>query len=110
MANKDILTDKQYKNYDYISRYANVPYYFNTLDKKYIYGTAYQLSDDNSYVLHKVLEGETFDSLSLTYYNSPLYYWVIMDFNQLQDPFQELNEGQELKIPTLANIAFNVSR
>ena len=28
----DILKDKSYKNYDYISRYTNVPYYFNTLD------------------------------------------------------------------------------
>ena len=31
----EILTEKSYKSYDYISRYENVPYYYNNLDKKY---------------------------------------------------------------------------
>lgn len=106
---QEILTDKNYKNYDYISRYNNVPYYYNTLDEKYIYSTAYQMSADNTYLIHKVKRGDTFDSLSLTYYNSPLYFWVIMDFNQIQDPFYDLEVNTELKIPTLSNIAFKVN-
>lgn len=104
----DVLTNKNYKTYNYISRYNNVPYYFNTLDQKYVYGTAYQLSQDNAYLLHKVKKNDSFDSLSLTYYNSPLYFWVIMDFNQIQDPFDFPEVGSELKIPTLSSIAFKV--
>ena len=106
----EVLKDKNYISYDYISRYANVPYYFNSLDEKYMYGTGYQLSKDNTYILHTVKRNESFDSLSLTYYNSPLYFWVIMDFNGLQDPFQTLKEGTQLKIPTLSSIAFEVDK
>ena len=107
---KEILTNKTYKDYSYISRYANIPVYYNNLDNKYMYGTAYQLSDDNNYLLHKVRKNETFDSISLTYYNTPLYYWVIMDFNKFQDPFVNLEEGQELLIPTLSSIKFEVDK
>ena len=107
--NQEILTDKNYKDYDYISRYVNIPYYYNTLDRKYMYGTAYQLSSDNAYLTHIVTKGDTFDSLALTYYNSPLYFWVIMDFNQMQDPFEEPTVGSELKNTTLTNIAFKVN-
>ena len=106
----EILTEKSYKNYDHISRYSTAPYYFHTLDKKYISGTTHQLSQDNSYLIHKVKGRDTFDSLSLKYYNSPLYFWVIMDFNHFQDPFETLEEGTELKIPTLASIKFEVNK
>lgn len=106
----EILKDKSYKSYDYISRYVNVPTYFHTLDSKFIHGTSYHIKKDISYLAHKVRRGETFDSLSLAYYNSPLYYWVILDFNDIQDPFIELEEGSELRIPTLSAIAFEVNK
>lgn len=106
----EILKNKNYKSYDYISRYANVPEYYHSLDKKYLCGTAYQLSKDTSYLIHKVIKNDTLDSLSLTYYNSPLYFWVIMDFNNLQDPFLDLVEGSELRIPTLSAISFEVNK
>ena len=106
----EILTEKSYKTYNYISRYENVPYYFNTLDKKYFYGTSYPVKKDASFLTHKVQRNETFDSISLTYYNTPLYYWVIMDYNTIQDPFYELEEGMELVIPTLSAISFEVNK
>lgn len=34
----DKLTNKQFATYDYTSRYAGVPYYFNTDDNREIYG------------------------------------------------------------------------
>ena len=34
----DDLTNKRYAQFDYTSRYASVPYYYNTRDKKEIYG------------------------------------------------------------------------
>lgn len=99
-------TNKSTKSYNYICRYQSFPYYFNNEDEKYIYGTTSQLDKDVSYVAHTVKKGDTFDSLSLYYYNSPLYFWVIMDFNSIQDPFQELKAGQTLRIPTLNGIKF----
>lgn len=100
------LTNKSIKSYDYICRYQSFPYFYNNEDEKYIYGTTSQLDKSISYVAHQVKTEDTFDSLSLYYYNSPLYFWVIMDFNSIQDPFYELKKGQVLRIPTLNGIKF----
>lgn len=102
----DNLSNKSFKTYDYICRYQAFPYYYNKNDDKYMYGTTAQLDQKTSYVVHIVKQGDTFDSISLQYYNSPLYFWVIMDFNNIQDPFYILNVGQTLKIPTLNGIQF----
>lgn len=77
------LKNKSYKNYNYICRYQSFPYYYNEEDEKYIFGTTSSLSSDTSYVAHKVKPYDTLDSLSLYYYNSPLYFWVIADFNNI---------------------------
>ena len=102
----DILVDKSYRSYDYISRYASFPYYYDITDDRYIYGTTSQLKDDTSYVIHKITQTATLDSLALKYYNTPTLYWVICDFNKIQDPFSDLHVGEEIKIPTLSNISF----
>ena len=102
----EILVDKSYKTYNYISRYASFPIYYHSVDEKRVYGTTSQLSKDVEYVIHKVKKGDSFDTLSLTYYNSPLYFWIIADFNNIQDTLQELTEGQLLKIPSLSNISY----
>ena len=70
----DILIDKQYKSYDYISRYTSFPFYYNTEDKKYIYGTTSHLSGDVPYVIYKVKPYDTLDSIALQYYNNPTLY------------------------------------
>ena len=100
----EVLTNKMYKDYDYTCRYTVCPYYFNNIDQKYIYGTTSQLNDNNTYVLHTIKRNDTLDLISLNYYNTPLYFWVIADFNKIQDPLQELKEGNTLKIPTLGSI------
>lgn len=106
---KDVLSNKQYKEYDRVSRYSIFPYYYNRLDEKYIYGITAQLKDNNTtYVNHTVKLRDTLDTLSLYYYGSPLYYWIIADFNRIQDPYKELKEGDILKIPTFNNIEFDV--
>lgn len=102
----DILTSKQYKNYSYFSRYASFPIYYNKLDKKYMYGVTSQLKKDVNYVLHKVKKGDTLDTLALTYYNNPTYYWVIGNFNNIQDPYIKLTENDVLMIPVLNDISF----
>jgi len=103
----DCLKDRSKKNYDYLSRYTSFPYYYNTLDSKYIYGITSQLRDDSLYVAHKITQEDTLDSLSFKYYGRPDLYWVIADFNKMQDPFVKLyGHIDVIKIPTLSNIAF----
>lgn len=102
----DILRDKSYKSYDRVSRYSPFPYYYNIEDRKYMYGVTSNLRDDTPYTIHIVSNGDTFDSISLKYYNNPTYYWIIADFNRYRDTFCELEVGQKIKVPSFSSIEF----
>lgn len=102
------LINKSYKRYNRLSRYNPFPYYYNTDDRKYIYGVTCQLKKDTTYVVHTVEHGDTLDSLSLAYYNNPTYFWIIADFNSIQDPYIKLEEGTTIKIPSFAGIEFDL--
>lgn len=103
----DRLTNKNYKTYDYISRYSSIPYYYNKEDNKYIYGLSSYLSEDNTFVAHTIKDYDTLDLLALTYYGRPDLYWIIADFNKILDPFINLQEKfTTIKIPTLTNIYY----
>lgn len=104
----DELSKKSYRTYDFISRYTSFPYYYNKHDDKYIYGTTAQLQDDIGYIEHIIGRLDTFDSLALKYYNNPTLYWVICDFNKIQDPYTRLPIGAKVRIPSLSNISFNI--
>ena len=104
----DKLSEKSYRQYDYISRYQAFPLYYNSQDEKYIYGTTAQLSQESPYVLHTVKVGDTLDLLALKYYQQPMLYWVICDFNKIQDPYIELQVGEQIKIPTLSTVSFDI--
>ncbi len=104
----DVLTDKSYKEYRKISRYSPFPYYYHTVDKKYIYGKTAYLNDTTTYTSYVVKRGDTFDTLALDFYNNPTMYWVICSFNHIQDPYKNPKEGTVLKIPSLSSIEFKV--
>ena len=98
--------DKAYKAYDKLSRYNNFPYYYNVLDNKYIYGITAYLKDTTPYTIHIVKQDDTLDSLALEYYNNPTYFWIIADFNRINDPYITLKVGTRIKIPAFSNIEF----
>lgn len=102
----DYLKNKFYKNYNQISRYNTAPCYYHILDNKYLVGFSKRLKDTTPYVIHVVKREDTFDSLALYYYNNPTYFWVICDFNRINDPFYELEEGQRIKIPSFSMLEF----
>ena len=105
---KEVLTEKRYKDYQRISRYSPFPYYYNSKDNKYVYGITAQLqTNDTPFVTHTVEQGDTLDSIALYYYNNPTYYWIVTDFNRIQDPFIELVPGTKLKIPTFSAIKYD---
>ena len=102
----DVLTNKSYKSYDYISRYSLCPIYYHTLDDKYITGKDRWLKDTTLYSEYIVKEHDTYDKLALKYYNNPTYYWIICSFNHIIDPFEDPVPGTVLKIPSFSNIEF----
>lgn len=102
----DVLVNKAYRTYDKVSRYTNFPYYYNVIDKKYIYGVTRPLAKDIPYIIHIVKQYDTYDSIALYYYNNPTYYWVICDFNNILDPYTIPEVGTELKIPSFSALQF----
>ena len=103
----EVLKDRAIRNYDYTCRYAPFPYYFHTQDNKYVYGLTDQLSLNTEYSIHMIKDTDTLDSLAFHYYGRPDLYWVIADFNRIQDPYINLHEHYNfLYIPALAGIRF----
>ena len=103
---KSVLSNESYKVYDKLSRYSSFPIYYQNLDNKYVYGVTAQLLESTPYSLHTVRKNDTLDTIALFYYNNPTYFWIIADFNRIQDPFEDLVEGQELKIPVFSSIRY----
>lgn len=102
----DVLEKKSFRTYDYISRYQSFPYYYNKEDDKYIYGVTSHIDDSSGYSIHIVRDGDTYDSISLQYYNNPTLYWIICDFNRVCDPYKKLNVGDRIKIPVISSLQF----
>ena len=103
----NVLKDKSSKTYLYISRYATLPYYYNTLNKKYVYSISKNLNTNTDYVLHNLVDSDSLDSLALKYYGRPDLFWVIADFNNLNDPYIKLvDKMSSIKIPSLSGITW----
>ena len=107
----DTLKNKRFAAYDYTSRYSDVPYYYDTLREREIYGIGSNMLKNIAFVSHKVRQEDTLDSLALKYYNNPSYWWIIAYFNDIQDAFRPLWEYIEvIQIPSLASIEFGDER
>lgn len=103
----DTLKNKLYANYDYLSRYTSIPYYYDTLNNKEIYGIGTNLKDNAEFITHKVKSNDTLYSIALKYYNNPIFWWVIAYFNNIQDAFKPIkNRYETLKIPNITSIEF----
>ena len=103
----DTLKNKNYESFDYLSRYTNVPYYYDTLSNKEVYGIGTNLKTKAEFVTHKVKSNDTLNSLALKYYNNPTFWWVIAYFNDIQDSFVSLIEHYKvLRIPNIASVTF----
>ena len=102
------LKDKNYKNYTYTCRYSAFPYYYNKLDDKYMYGLTGHINKDIPFIVHKIRDTDTLDSLALKYYGRPDNFWVIADFNDITDCLESLvSFGKTIRVPTLSAIAFS---
>ena len=103
----DTLKNKTYASFDYLSRYTGIPYYYDTINNKEIFGIGTNLKTNTEFVTHKVKSNDTLNSLALKYYNNPTYWWIIAYYNDIQDPFKSLIAKYEtLKIPSISSITF----
>lgn len=104
----DVLSGRYYKNYNKVSRYSSLPYFYHELDGKYVYSTSAHLNRNAPYTLDYIKDGDTLDSLALYYYNNPTYYWAIAEFNDIDDPFEKLEVGREIRIPSFSSLALDI--
>jgi len=102
----DILSNETYKQHNNLSRYTLVPIFYNKLDKIYQPGFPMRLDKNTPFVKHKVVVGDTLDSIALYYYGNPTYYWIIADFNDILDPFLPLKVDEYISIPTFQQLTF----
>lgn len=103
----DTLTNKTFANFDYLSRYTNIPYYYDSLTSKEVFGIGTNLKTNAEFVTHKVKSNDTLNSLALKYYNNPTFWWVIAYFNDVQDSFKPLRDKYTtLKIPNISSVEF----
>ena len=101
------LINKAYKSYGGLSRYESVPYYYDTVNSRYVYGVGTQLDDTTASVSYTTNIGDTLDSIALKSYNNPTYFWIIADYNRILDCYKPLPVGIEIKIPNISSIKFN---
>lgn len=107
----DVLKNKTYTSYDYISRYASVPNYYHVQDSRNINGIGNNLIKHNNFILHELTPTDTLDKLALKYYNNPTFWWIIAYFNDIQDAFINLRDFYTtLKIPQINDISFGELR
>lgn len=103
----DTFKNKNYITYDYKSRYNNIPTYYDSINKKYVYGVGMPVLKDASYVSHEVVPLDTLDSLALKYYSNPTYWWVIAYYNDITDAFENLYDNfVTIKIPSISAVSF----
>ena len=107
----DTLKKKRFEQYNYICRYTPVPYYYDTLEDRDVYGLTSNLKKNTAYLSHKVKDDDTLHGLALKYYNNPSFWWVIAYFNDIQDAFIKIADYfRVIKIPSIASIEFGAER
>lgn len=61
-------------------------------------------SDILIYDTYEVAEGEYWDNISYEVYGTPFLWWVVALMNNVSNPFEELEAGQNVKILRLENL------
>jgi len=79
---------------------ANV--YYNMLNSKSISDLIDDYIFNKFWVYHPVRKFEKWNTLSNIYYNSEDYYWMILVFNKIVDPFQDLLHFNVVRIPNFS--------
>ena len=73
--------------------------YINSHDN--LVSDRYVLYSSENYKIIELDKDYSLDEISLKYYYTPLYYWIIGEFNNIKDPFVKVKKGVKLRIPIL---------
>lgn len=73
----------------------------NLFNERRINNLIEQYTFDRKWVYHPVRPFEKWQNISQTYYNNEAYFWVILVFNRITDPFHALTDFNIVRIPNL---------
>ena len=78
---------------------------------KFVHGLVHnEINYSGDITVHEIQTGETLDSISYTYYNSPEFWWVIAWYNNIINPFCGFKSDRTLDIPVnITEILNNIS-
>ena len=55
-------------------------------------------NDNNYFIIHVALENEWWDNISAQYYDTPYYWFILCELNNIINPYEELVAGQTVKV------------
>lgn len=71
--------------------------YFANIFRSYMLDRTH-IDDYRYYILHDVTNTDWWDSISFQYYRTSSLWWAVAAVNNVVNPFEELNEGDSIKI------------
>ena len=77
--------------------------FYNTIRNSYEYS-----SDDTIYTIEIDCQYRS-DLISLKFYDTTIFDWVIEDINNIRDPIKDMAVGTKLYIPSRAKITYLIS-
>lgn len=60
--------------------------------------TFYEATEAKNIILD---DDYSLDEISLRYYQTPLYYWLIGEANNISNPFEKVKKGTSIKVPVI---------
>lgn len=108
MDKKTVSAQEYFKNSNYSIDEYNLANLFNVvdIDKKSYYNITKTIKfinvdqiSSSAYMIYQVLDNDTWTNLSFKFYNTYKLWWLICKFNNIQNPFLDLQVGTLIKIP-----------
>ncbi len=62
------------------------------------------VNNESLFDYYVVQDDDWFDNISFKHYNTPYLWWVVALFNNINNPYESLEEGQVLKILKYNNL------
>jgi len=90
------------------SRYADTEVYSSNDDIYFGTWKRPDWDDDTDFTTYQLRNSDIgrFDILAEIFYGDRSLFWVLLDFNQIVDPFNDVYVGQKIKVLTLERLIF----
>lgn len=59
-------------------------------------------------IYHEILYGDTLQRIAWQVLGDARYWWVVADFNDIIDPFEDLLPGTQLRLPSISRLYMEV--